>query len=71
MTTGQKVMLEYQGNNYVYTVNEAAIREQEQSDNYVRGMLSAETYILFTTPGSSGIKVINSCQFQFSFQLTL
>ncbi|KAL1821564.1 hypothetical protein ACET3Z_016433 [Daucus carota] len=59
MTTGQKVMLEYQGNNYVYTVNEAAIREQEQSDNYVRGMLSAETYILFTTPGSSGIKIVN------------
>lgn len=57
MTTGQKVMSEYQGNNYIFTVNEAAIREQEKSNNIDRGMLTAETYMLFTTPNSSGIKV--------------
>lgn len=57
LTTGQKVMLEYLGTNYVFTVNEAAIRDQEKSNDIDnRGMLSAETYILFTTPNSSGIK---------------
>ncbi|KAK1364318.1 hypothetical protein POM88_039879 [Heracleum sosnowskyi] len=60
LTTAQKVMLEYLGTNYVFTVNEAAIREQEKSNDIDnRGMLSADTYILFTTPNSSGIKITN------------
>ncbi|KAL8131483.1 hypothetical protein AgCh_007427 [Apium graveolens] len=60
LTIGQKVMLEYQGTKYVFIVNEAAICEQAESyDIENRGMLSAETYILFTTPNSSGIKITN------------
>lgn len=57
MTTGQRVSLEYHGNGYNFTVNQVAIEAQEESDNTDRGMISADTYIVFEAPSSTGIKV--------------
>lgn len=59
MTTGQRVTLEYHGNGYIFTVNQAAIEGQEKSNNIERGIISADTYIVFEAPSSSGIKIVN------------
>ena len=57
MTTGQKVTFEYHGNAYVFTVSQATIEGQEKSKGIERGMIAAETYIIFEASNSSGIKV--------------
>ena len=54
MTVGQKVFFEYHGNNYSFTVSQAAF-ESHQKSNY-RGMISDDTYIVFETSHDSGIK---------------
>ncbi|GAB4846421.1 hypothetical protein Ancab_025426 [Ancistrocladus abbreviatus] len=59
MSLGQKVMFEYLGNNYYFTVNQAAVEIQESSNKIERGMISKETYIVFEAPHSSGIKIVN------------
>ncbi|XP_058095397.1 vesicle-fusing ATPase [Magnolia sinica] len=56
MTTGQKVSFEYCGTNYIFTVNQAAVEDQEDMN---KGMVSAETYFVFETSPSSGIKIVN------------
>ncbi|XP_015062394.1 vesicle-fusing ATPase-like [Solanum pennellii] len=58
MTTGQKVTLEYHGNGYIVTVNQATVKGQEKS-NVERGMVSADTYVIFEAANSSGIKIVN------------
>lgn len=63
MTTGQKVLFEYHGNNYSFTVTQAAVEGQEKSNALERGMISDDTYIVFETSRDSGIKV----SFQFAF----
>lgn len=60
MSTGQKVTFEYHGNGYIFTVNQATVEGQEKS-NIERGMISADTYIIFEAANSSGIKVTFSC----------
>ena len=57
MTNGQKVIFEYHGNRYTFTVNQAAVEGQERSKGIERGIISADTYIIFEASGSSGIKV--------------
>ncbi|KAL3740111.1 hypothetical protein ACJRO7_021400 [Eucalyptus globulus] len=59
MTVGQRVTFEYHGNNYVFTVNQAAVEGQERSNAPERGMISNDTYIVFEASNASGIKVIN------------
>ncbi|KAE7995693.1 hypothetical protein FH972_000464 [Carpinus fangiana] len=59
MTTGQKVSFEYHGNNYIFTVNQAAVEGQQSSNAPERGMVSSDTYFVFETSNGSGIKVIN------------
>lgn len=59
MTTGQKVTLEYQGNGYIFTVNQATVEGQEKSNGIERGMMSDGTYIIFEASHSSGIKIVN------------
>ncbi|XP_030480128.1 vesicle-fusing ATPase [Cannabis sativa] len=59
MTSGQKVSFEYHGNNYIFTVNQAAIEGQEKSSGPERGMISNDTYIVFETSNQSGIKIVN------------
>lgn len=54
MTVGQRVSFEYHGNNYIFTVNQAVVEEQDKSE---RGILSNETYIVFEASNASGIKV--------------
>lgn len=61
MTTGQRVTFEYHGNGYIFTVNQAVIEGQEKSKGIERGIIAAETYIIFEAPNSSGIKVIFHC----------
>lgn len=56
LTVGQKVTFEYLGNNFLFTVNQAVIEGQEKSDSE-RGLLSADTYVIFEAAGGSGIKV--------------
>ncbi|KAK7400570.1 hypothetical protein VNO78_11780 [Psophocarpus tetragonolobus] len=56
MTVGQKVLFEYHGNNYCFTVTHAAVEGQEKSE---RGMISDDTYIVFETSRDSGIKIVN------------
>lgn len=58
MTTGQRVTFEYLGNGYVFTVNQAVVEGQEKSKGIERGIIASETYIIFETSNSSGIKVI-------------
>lgn len=58
MTVGQKVLFEYHGNNYNFTVSSAAVEGQEKSNSLERGMISDDTYIVFETSRDSGIKVI-------------
>ncbi|GMY37369.1 vesicle-fusing ATPase-like [Fagus crenata] len=59
MTAGQRVSFEYHGNNYIFTVNQAAVEGQEQSNALERGMISSDTYIVFETSNASGIKIVN------------
>ncbi|KAK7319678.1 hypothetical protein RJT34_04401 [Clitoria ternatea] len=59
MTAGQKVLFEFHGNNYSFTVNQAAVEGQEKSNSLERGMISDDTYIVFETSRDSGIKVVN------------
>ncbi|OIV94352.1 hypothetical protein TanjilG_21692 [Lupinus angustifolius] len=59
MTVGQKVLFEYHGNNYNFTVSQAAVEGQENSKSLERGMVSDDTYIVFETARDSGIKVVN------------
>jgi vesicle-fusing ATPase len=57
MTWGQKVTFEYHGNNYIFTVTQAAVEGREDSKDAERGMISSDTYIVFEASNSSGIKV--------------
>ncbi|KZV25178.1 vesicle-fusing ATPase [Dorcoceras hygrometricum] len=59
MTTGQRVTFEYHGIGYIFTVNQAAVEGLEKSNSIERGIISADTYIIFEAPSSSGIKIIN------------
>ncbi|GMY37363.1 Aspartate decarboxylase [Fagus crenata] len=59
MTAGQRVSFEYNGINYIFTVNQAAVEGQEKSDALERGMISSDTYIVFETSDVSGIKIVN------------
>ncbi|KAK3005695.1 hypothetical protein RJ639_017621 [Escallonia herrerae] len=59
MTTGQRGTLEYHGTGYYFLVTQAAVEGQEKSNNIERGMLSADTYIIFEASNSSGIKIVN------------
>ncbi|CAN4087392.1 unnamed protein product [Withania somnifera] len=58
MTTGQRGTFEYHGNGFIFTVNQATVEGQEKS-NIERGMVSADTYIIFEAANSSGIKIVN------------
>ena len=57
MTTGQRLTLEYHGNGFILTVNQAVVEGKEKSNSIERGVISTETYIVFEAPKSSGIKV--------------
>ena len=57
MTPGQRVSFEFHGNNYIFTVIQAAVEGQEKSSTIERGMISSDTYIVFETSNASGIKV--------------
>lgn len=57
LTAGQKVLFEYHGNNYNFTVNQAVVEGDEKYNSFERGMLSDDTYIVFETLRDSGIKV--------------
>ncbi|KAG6754867.1 hypothetical protein POTOM_040667 [Populus tomentosa] len=59
MTSGQKVTFEYHGNNYIFTVTQAAVEGREDSKDAERGMISSDTYIVFEASNSSGIKIVN------------
>ncbi|KAK3431413.1 hypothetical protein EUGRSUZ_E03294 [Eucalyptus grandis] len=59
MTAGQRVSFEYHGNNYIFTVNQAAVEGQERSNAPERGKITNETYIVFEASNASGIKVVN------------
>ncbi|XVF27639.1 hypothetical protein REPUB_Repub14bG0125700 [Reevesia pubescens] len=59
MTAGQKVTFEYHGNNYIFTINQAQLERQEQSNGLERGMISSDTYFIFEAQNSSGIKIVN------------
>lgn len=56
MTEGQRVSFEYHGNNYIFTVSQAAVEGQEKSNASERGMISNDTYFVFETSNASGIK---------------
>ncbi|XP_028118987.1 vesicle-fusing ATPase-like isoform X2 [Camellia sinensis] len=59
MTTGQRVTIEYHGNGYIFTVNQAGVEGQVKSNSMERGMISPDTYIVFQASNSSGIKIVN------------
>ncbi|XP_054803097.1 vesicle-fusing ATPase [Prosopis cineraria] len=59
MTAGQKVLFEYHGNNYSFTVSQAAVEGQDKSNSLERGMLMDDTYVVFETSRDSGIKIVN------------
>ncbi|XP_011628809.1 vesicle-fusing ATPase [Amborella trichopoda] len=59
MTVGQRVLFEYHGTNYIFTVNQAVIEGQEESETFERGMISPETYIVFECSPNTGIKIVN------------
>ncbi|CAL5322279.1 unnamed protein product [Camellia sinensis] len=59
MTTGQRVTIEYHGNGYIFTVNQAGVEGQVKSNSMERGMISPDTYIVFQASNSSGMKIIN------------
>ena len=49
---------EFHGNNYIFTVIQAAVEGQEKSSTIERGMISSDTDIVFETSNSSGNKGI-------------
>ncbi|KAI0523028.1 hypothetical protein KFK09_005418 [Dendrobium nobile] len=59
MTTGQKVLFEFLGTNYIFTVNQALVEDEEKADAIERGIITNDTYIVFEAASSSGIKIIN------------
>ncbi|GAB2229919.1 hypothetical protein Droror1_Dr00014175 [Drosera rotundifolia] len=59
MTVGQKVTFEYRGHNYVFTVIEAVVEGQAESNRIERGVIAEETYIVFEAAAGSNIKIIN------------
>ncbi|KAJ3670985.1 hypothetical protein LUZ60_008411 [Juncus effusus] len=59
MTTGQRATFEFQGTNYVFTVNQALLEGQESATPLDRGSIATDTYIIFEAIPTSGIKVIN------------
>ncbi|KAJ8761634.1 hypothetical protein K2173_004410 [Erythroxylum novogranatense] len=59
MTAGQRVSFEYLGNNYIFTVNQAAVEGREKSNDIERGIFSNDTYIVFEASNASGIKIVN------------
>lgn len=61
MTAGQRVTFEYHGTNYIFTVNQAVVEGQENSNAIERGMISNDTYIVFEASNASGIKVRFMC----------
>ncbi|KAG5625478.1 hypothetical protein H5410_010696 [Solanum commersonii] len=67
MTTGQKVTFEYDGNGYIVNVNQATVEGQEKF-NVERGMVSADTYIIFEAANSSGIKISIFMHKEFNFE---
>lgn len=58
MTAGQRVSFEYLGNNFVFTVNQAAVEGRENSNALERGIIASETYFVFEASNASGIKVM-------------
>eukprot|EP00252_Welwitschia_mirabilis_P007999 TRINITY_DN19709_c0_g1_i1.p1 TRINITY_DN19709_c0_g1~~TRINITY_DN19709_c0_g1_i1.p1 ORF type:complete len:755 (+),score=165.99 TRINITY_DN19709_c0_g1_i1:246-2510(+) len=58
-SVGQRASFEYCGTNYIFTVSQIAVEDQEESENFERGMLSKETYFIFETSPNSGIKITN------------
>ncbi|KAH9626014.1 hypothetical protein KSS87_006984 [Heliosperma pusillum] len=58
LTVGQKATFEYLGNNFIITVNQAVVEGQEDT-GIERGLLSADTYIVFEAAGGSGIQIVN------------
>lgn len=73
MTVGQRVSFEYCGTNYIFTVNQAVVEGREDSKSIERGMVSTETYFVFETSPSSGIKVLFLfwCYFTWLFVLLI
>ncbi|KAH0466787.1 hypothetical protein IEQ34_004025 [Dendrobium chrysotoxum] len=59
MTTGQKVLFEFLGTNYIFTVNQALVEDEEKPNAIERGIITNDTYIVFEAASSSGIKIIN------------
>ncbi|KAK1570965.1 hypothetical protein Q3G72_009860 [Acer saccharum] len=59
MTVGQKVIFEYHGNNYIFTVNRASVEDEEKSNALERGMISNDTYFVFEASNATGIKIVN------------
>ncbi|XP_020693193.1 vesicle-fusing ATPase-like, partial [Dendrobium catenatum] len=59
MTTGQKVLFEFLGTNYIFTVNQALVEDEEKANAIERGIITDDTYIVFEAASSSGIKIIN------------
>ncbi|KAL5054241.1 hypothetical protein RYX36_034923 [Vicia faba] len=59
MTAGQKVLFEFQGNNYSFTVREATVEGRGKSSSIERGMILDDTFFVFDAPRDSGIKIIN------------
>lgn len=59
MTAAQKVLFEYLGTNYVFTVSQAAVEGQGNSKTLERGMISDDTYIVFEASRDSNIKIVN------------
>ncbi|XP_010272453.1 PREDICTED: vesicle-fusing ATPase-like [Nelumbo nucifera] len=59
MTAGQRVSFEYHGNNYIFTVTQAAVEGQEKSKTLEQGMISNDTYFVFEASNASGIKIVN------------
>ncbi|XP_074319370.1 vesicle-fusing ATPase [Silene latifolia] len=58
LTVGQKITFEYLGNNFLITVNQAVVEGQENA-GIERGVLSADTYIVFEAAGGSGMQIVN------------
>ncbi|XP_028549702.1 vesicle-fusing ATPase isoform X4 [Dendrobium catenatum] len=59
MTTGQKVLFEFLGTNYIFNVNQALVEDEEKANDIERGIITNDTYIVFEADSSSGIKIIN------------
>ncbi|KAL9160212.1 hypothetical protein ABFS82_08G185500 [Erythranthe guttata] len=59
MTTGQRVLLKYNEIGYIFTVNQVAVQGKEKTNRIERGMISADTHIIYEAPLSSGIQIFN------------